>query len=144
MHSSPVLRVYFKCHSMHLYDGSMAEGFPCTAAFSCYNHGYHNYFSVQTHAWLVYSCSLAGRAWSDLCDALQVQYKLHAILHTVACACVLIMGLSACPDDVSHNNLKCFTRTFPGVALASIMPSLVLYFVEAWHRMHFLRSQKTA
>lgn len=99
---------------------------------------------VQAHALLVYSCSLADRAWSDLCDALQVQYKLHAILHAVACACVLIMGLSACPDDMSHNNMKCFTKTFPGVALASVMPSLVLYFVEAWHRKHFLRSQKTA
>lgn len=129
---------------MYLFDGLMAEGFPCTVASSSYNHAYHNYISVHTHASLVYSCSLADRAWSDLCDALQVQYKLHAILHTVACACVLIMGLSACPDDVSHNALKCFTKTFPGVALASIMPSLVLYFVEAWHRRQFLQSQKTA
>lgn len=73
---------------------------------------------------------------------MQVQYKLHAVLHTVACACVLIMGLTACPDEGVDNILACFIRTFPGVALASVIPSSVLYYVELISRKKFLQSPK--
>ena len=74
---------------------------------------------------------------------LQVPYKLHAMLHTVACACVLMMGLRACTEDGIDTYLACFTRTCPGVALASVTPSLVLYLVEAWQRRTFLQSSKS-
>lgn len=80
----------------------------------------------------------------NLCLWLQVQFKLHTILHMVSCVCVLMMGLVGCPDAKYHTLLACFTRTFPGVAVASVAPSLVLYMGEALARKAFVKASKVA
>ena len=79
---------------------------------------------------------------TDQLALLQVKFRIHAVVHAISCACLVLQGLHKCMTDPSSFRLSCNISSVEKLAAVTCIPTVLLYGIEMRARRMYLQTTK--